>query len=230
MVCLIRSWLSMINLGVHVLFALFFPAIGLSIELMLRESPPLPEFFSKCVEYIKINILLLVFLLIFVVVLYFIGGKPWERVGGLIQRFMNQSKIFEKTAPIILITIPYWFVMVVTNFITKHHEVLFDGFSMCLLFVILVSLGVFAYWIRLRFPLLYGCIEISIGAIMVWKYLELGLHRSGAPIGILDVFPVAAGIYIIVRGLDNISKKLPKWIEPYWAKLFGENPDSNSKP
>jgi hypothetical protein len=98
-----------------------------------------------------------------------------------------------------------------------------------LLFVLAIASGIFFYRLRCRKPFIYGCVEISVGIVVIYftlypvetNYLllvagEPGLAQTFLPrlVGIL------AGIYIIVRGLDNMSRALPSHWAPWWTRLF----------
>jgi hypothetical protein len=87
-------------------------------------------------------------------------------------------------------------------------------------FILTLVLGYILYSIRYLFPLFYGTAEAMIG---VWLVLAATL---GAPTGAADdltswalVGKFAAGIYIFVRGLDNISQS--RW---FIGPRAGPNP------
>jgi hypothetical protein len=103
----------------------------------------------------------------------------------------------------------------------------------------LVGLGLALYGLRERFRLLYGLLELAIGvtillgalnsftAIMGREYLPIVgggvFHRP--PEGWLQwntslaaLLPVAAAVYIIVRGLDNFGEGLDQLQNPFWSR------------
>ena len=77
------------------------------------------------------------------------------------------------------------------------------------------SLGVFLFWFRSRYRLYYGIVEVLFGL--------LATTRSANPTSYDSTFVVQiiAGIYIIVRGLDNVEKGIEGLrIELPWRRFF----------
>lgn len=92
-----------------------------------------------------------------------------------------------------------------------------------------VVLGPVLYRIRSRQPFYYGIGEFLVGAGVVYVLLfptEMSFlllaepHHSALtdfaslPIGILG------GIYVMVRGLDNMDRGLPTRVRPFWDLAF----------
>jgi hypothetical protein len=89
-----------------------------------------------------------------------------------------------------------------------------------------ITAGLFFYWLRCQFRFWYGVIEIAVALGVIYMtfvpqtdYLLLGvpptshfLFTKGA--GIL------AGIYILVRGMDNMDQDLPPNWRRIWDKAF----------
>jgi hypothetical protein len=67
----------------------------------------------------------------------------------------------------------------------------------------LVLAGVLFY-LRQTKPMIYGGIEVSIGGITCY-YAAAQMQPT-----VQHVLPFMAAVYIVVRGLDNLSKGLPK--------------------
>jgi len=130
-----------------------------------------------------------------------------------------------------LLALPIYIVFIIyVNTIIKFSGPIFTGLIQTLIFLSFVLLGVLAYLVRSNFRSLYGYMEISTGAYAVWQYLELLIDKKVmthdlievfSSLSFFDVFPISAGVYIIVRGLDNVSKDLPEWLEPIWIRYFG---------
>jgi ABC-type proline/glycine betaine transport system permease subunit len=85
----------------------------------------------------------------------------------------------------------------------------------------LLIMGLMLYWIRSRWRLTYGFFEYLIGALgsmaVFWPdfdYAQLTTLRS---------IQVVGGLYVMVRGLDNIGKGLEstRWAG-LWRRAFGE--------
>lgn len=85
-------------------------------------------------------------------------------------------------------------------------------------FLLLLGIGVYAF--RGHFRKACGVIEYIFGAVVTWY----ALPKSGDMLNESSWFQVAAGIYVRVRGLDNVGKvvKDEKNIE-WWKRRFGED-------
>ena|SRR5215208_2165857 len=100
-----------------------------------------------------------------------------------------------------------------------------------LLILVLIGLGVFFYWLRYKYRLLYGAVEIlfsiilmSVGLFPAESYALVikGPTKSDIVIAAVTKFVTLFGaVYIFVRGLDNIDQALPSstWRERWdWVK------------
>jgi hypothetical protein len=68
--------------------------------------------------------------------------------------------------------------------------------------------GAVAYVIRAKRRIFYAILEIMFGILAVWILIPINLEEKyGFPNGI-SWFGVMAGVYVIVRGLDNLEKGL----------------------
>lgn len=92
-------------------------------------------------------------------------------------------------------------------------------------FWILVAIGFYRLRCATRFG--YGLIEIiaGIGAIILGEFppysaliadnvWQLGSRAS-------HMLTLIAGVYIVVRGMDNIAQDLPERWRPAWRRVFG---------
>jgi hypothetical protein len=88
-------------------------------------------------------------------------------------------------------------------------------------FTFIVGLGVGLYVSRCRFQMAYGVLECGVGVVTAW-YVANNL-RVNDPLQWLSFL---AGLYIIVRGADNIHKSLKGApFEMHWNKFFfGKHP------
>ena len=85
----------------------------------------------------------------------------------------------------------------------------------------LFAVGVAAYWWRQRMRLSYGFSETGVG--MVLTYGATTTVVSASTLTMPSILQVTAGLYVVVRGLDNIGKGCQGTrAEPYWTKLFGK--------
>jgi hypothetical protein len=105
---------------------------------------------------------------------------------------------------------------------------LFSWILYCLKFGFLVSAAIVAYMIRAKRRILYATLEIFFGMLTVWILIPINLEEKYGFPSSISWFGVLAGMYVIVRGLDNLEKG----IEVYDAgrkfrnKIFGyfDNP------
>ncbi|GEM_PF-6573836 len=98
-------------------------------------------------------------------------------------------------------------------------------FLIYIILAIVVSTGF--YWLRCRRPCLFGVIEILVGLLVIHLTFHPGYNTSMAqeisyPELILGSWAgTLAGVYIFVRGMDNIDKGPPPgWLRLRWNKLF----------
>jgi hypothetical protein len=76
-----------------------------------------------------------------------------------------------------------------------------------------IGLSAFLYWLRGRLPLIYGSLEIFVGM------LSLSITTQGHVADLLTkLIGVSGGVYIIIRGLDNVDKGIPGG----WRKVFNK--------
>jgi hypothetical protein len=68
-------------------------------------------------------------------------------------------------------------------------------------FTLWVGIGFATYWVRCVFRVTYGGVEAVFGTIAIWFTLY---HGEASP----KFITIIAGIYVIVRGLDNVEKGL----------------------
>jgi hypothetical protein len=96
--------------------------------------------------------------------------------------------------------------------------------------LVLTTIGacvsVWLYKLRRTHLFRYGCIEIAVGLVVqFFAFVPLKPSISLNPqtpldLGILTALGVLGGIYIIVRGLDNIEHDLPPTWRPRRDRWF----------
>src|SRR3974377_761570 len=97
-------------------------------------------------------------------------------------------------------------------------------------FVITIGVGLFFYVLRCRRILYYGVIELIVAVVIIFltfhppfvtliadEYSWSGLLLSKG-VGVL------AGVYFMVRALDNIEKGLPSQRRVAWQRVFYGEP------
>jgi hypothetical protein len=98
-----------------------------------------------------------------------------------------------------------------------------------IIFIAAIVASVSLYWLRCRKPFLYGIGELFLGLIVIYvvlfptetNYLLLAKGEPGwRETWLPKSAGVLAGIYVLVRGLDNMSRELPSSWVPWWKRLF----------
>lgn len=90
------------------------------------------------------------------------------------------------------------------------------------LLMLLPLAGISFYTLRSHKPLSYGLAEIAVGLFTSGQLLLPGSPISSY--GPVQFLQIVGGIYIVVRGLDNLSKGLKgRRAETIWKLLFGKN-------
>ncbi|HWW12415.1 MAG TPA: hypothetical protein VN018_07855 [Brevundimonas sp.] len=78
-----------------------------------------------------------------------------------------------------------------------------------------IASAVFLYWVRGVLPFLYGVFEIVVGVFAI------GVASSAPALSVLGQFiALAAGVYIIIRGLDNIDRSLVPALQRKWRAFW----------
>jgi hypothetical protein len=96
-------------------------------------------------------------------------------------------------------------------------------------FVGTIALGFFFYALRIRRRLAYGLLEV-LAAVLVIYFVFFPIENSYLMIAEADISPIErllsmsagmlAGVYILVRGLDNIDQDLPAGWRFVWDRVF----------
>src|ERR1019366_6101534 len=89
------------------------------------------------------------------------------------------------------------------------------------LFAFFLSLGILLYWIKSAHTKLYGVGELVFAAVAMWYALH-ALYETSQN-GLANLLALIGGLYVMVRGLDNIGKGIEKDKTPLvdlWKALF----------
>jgi rRNA maturation endonuclease Nob1 len=85
--------------------------------------------------------------------------------------------------------------------------------------IALPVLGVVLYWYRQKFRLSYGIFEFLVGVMMT--YYVFFPAFSYAKLTVVEGMQILGGLYVMVRGLDNVSKGIEGTrAEALWKKWF----------
>jgi hypothetical protein len=91
-----------------------------------------------------------------------------------------------------------------------------------------IAAGIVFYSIRCRKPFWYGCAEALVGIAVIYivlypvatNYLLISEASTGGDVLLSKATGILAGVYVLVRGLDNMNRDLPiRWM-PWWRHLF----------
>jgi len=94
----------------------------------------------------------------------------------------------------------------------------------------LILLAAVLYRIKCTSKFYYGVLEILVGVAGVWAALHV--HGSEVVTGIVletqnglmlsKSLAAAGGVYVIIRGLTNVSEQLPEDWEDWWRVVFNQ--------
>jgi len=80
-------------------------------------------------------------------------------------------------------------------------------------------LGLAFFWYRENFRLSYGAFEFCVGVIISYYVFFPNFNYSN--LGVTEGVQILGGLYVMVRGLDNIGKGIiGTRLESVWKKLF----------
>ena len=77
----------------------------------------------------------------------------------------------------------------------------------------LLAISIMLYGFRTKYPLYYGLSETVVGATAIWFAIAQAQQDTNQ---IQRLLATLGGVYIIVRGLDNIDKQVPAWLRTWW--------------
>ena len=79
----------------------------------------------------------------------------------------------------------------------------------------------FMFWTRARFRFVYGVTEFGVGFVAAIRVFGSSFDYSA--LNAIPILQLMGGLYIMVRGLDNVSKGLKgKSFWPTWSRWFPE--------
>src|SRR5258707_14217404 len=100
-----------------------------------------------------------------------------------------------------------------------------------------ILVGLCFFSLRCRAPFWYGMFEVLVSMAVIWfvffpvstSYLRLIAPGPGPfETAFANSVGLLAGIYILVRGLDNMDRDLPSLWRPLSDKLFRGNTNSST--
>ncbi len=107
--------------------------------------------------------------------------------------------------------------LVLVNYVTFRHpeQEYIDALNDTFFVPVFIVFAVFLYRLRGHHTMVYALMEISIGIGAVY-YAVLSPSSYYAP----KLLSLSGGIYIIIRGLDNMDKGLPAEYRQVWDYFF----------
>ncbi len=105
------------------------------------------------------------------------------------------------------------------NIIYSNLDLLVSTITVWGTMVGLPILGLALFWYRENFRLSYGAFEFCVGLIMSYYVFFPTFSYSG--LGVTEGIQILGGLYVMVRGLDNVGKGVNGTrLETLWKKLF----------
>jgi len=117
-------------------------------------------------------------------------------------------------ALIVIFGLSFWFV-VVSATIIYTSPVLKSLISNEWAMIPALCAAIILYRLRGSRPFMYGIAEVIVGMTATWS----GIH-AGTTSVITQALAFFGGMYVVVRGMDNMDKDLPPKMRRWWNILF----------
>lgn len=105
------------------------------------------------------------------------------------------------------------------NIIYSNIDLLVSTITVWGTMIGLPILGLSLFWYRENFRLSYGAFEFCVGLIMSYYVFFPTFSYTG--LGVTEGIQILGGLYVMVRGLDNVGKGISGTrLEALWKKLF----------
>lgn len=106
------------------------------------------------------------------------------------------------------------------NYVYDYAEDIFGWLGARSKALMVILVGFLLYAFRQRYRLMYGALEVAVGWLMAWHFADTFTTFEGA--SVFSGLQLIAGLYVIVRGLDNVGKGLEGTrFQAYWERVFG---------
>jgi hypothetical protein len=142
------------------------------------------------------------------------SGKPQEGLreqASSVARFQTRHLAYSAAAGVLA--------TLVLNFAYSHRTAILDTFPVWGTLLVVLALAVLLYWARSRQRLAYGIGELLVGFLGVVRVVIP--HLQPMQLGTSEGLQAMAGLYVMVRGLDNIGTGLQgtRW-QGRWRRAF----------
>jgi hypothetical protein len=160
-------------------------------------------------------------LLILALILEWLSG--WQKLS--VERRRNIDDYLAGAGVLFFLSLPVSLVA----FILTHIEAIYNVISSYWFLPVAVLVGLILFSFRCRAPFWYGLIELLASWVMIWIAIVTPIVPvvavGGQPVSfgiplLAKGTTLLAGIYVSVRGLDNIDKDVPQRFQRIWGKVF----------
>jgi hypothetical protein len=114
----------------------------------------------------------------------------------------------------------------IATFLTTHQEAIFSLISANWFIVPCVLAGPLLFRFRSRRPFAYGAVELVASWVIIFVAIYAS-NSSNATINSVSGLPllgkitaILGGIYVSVRGFDNMDKRIPDRFRARWKSFF----------
>lgn len=137
-----------------------------------------------------------------------------------LQEKANEAALEGRRTPRLLVLIGI-VIGLLAVMILEHLAYLLETIPVWGTFGTLIGLAVGLYWIRGRWRLLYGVAEFVVGLASSWIGARTQIVTT--PVSPVVLVQILGGIYVMVRGLDNMGKGvLATRYSESWERIFGK--------
>jgi hypothetical protein len=146
--------------------------------------------------------------------------RPWRGLKEEMRQAREDQNTFLVTVYLFIINCAVWIVLFGLLLLAAQHlEWLINHFSVGWLATLIVAVSVVLFFVRRGFRLAYAELEITLGIFLVITTI-----RAETPDPSIDqrAFKIAAGMYLVIRGIDNFMTWLKPRIErcPPWIRYI----------
>jgi hypothetical protein len=152
----------------------------------------------------------IVAMLVFVVVFVVWCDSPWRHRDGLLKGI---NEALYKFVGLIIVSLGGAAIFLMPLLILSFQNNILIYISSPLAVFPALILGLSFFWLRCRSPLTYGIIEVTVSIEAVSFAIQAPADNLLA-----KLLGLLGGIYVLVRGLDNVDKGLKR--RQLWEKIF----------
>ena len=144
-------------------------------------------------------------------------------VAAVIFPLVGRQSLEFKVMPVVLFILGTLFMSAAIAIVAViYQDLLLDILSQPWAIVPAMIAGPLLYLFRSRRPFAYGVAEVLVSWALISLAIELPASSSpisGLPL-LAKITGILAGLYVSVRGLDNMDKDVPQIFRVPWQRLF----------